>query len=68
MQTRDSFQDSWLCDIAEQYEQLFGQLKRLFQLDCIPLLGLVSVIQEIHLVILVYHTFDDRTCALHKLF
>jgi len=66
VQTGDSLHDGGLRDIAEQHEQLLGQLKRLLQLDCVPLLRLVSVVQEIHLVVLVYHTLDHWSRSLHK--
>ena len=66
MQAGDSLHEGRLGDIAEQYEQLLGQFKWLLQLDCVPLLGLVAVVQEIHLVVLVYHTFDHWARPLHK--
>lgn len=56
-----------LADVAKEEEQFLGKSQSLLQFHSISFLSLISIIQEVKLIILVNNCFNNRARSLHEL-
>jgi ABC-type siderophore export system fused ATPase/permease subunit len=56
-----------LADVAKEEEQFLGESQSLFQFHSVSLLGLLSIIQEVKLIIFINNCLNNRARSLHEL-